>query len=311
MTAGAPPTAAILLGATATGKTALAVAVAARVPIEVISADSRQIYRRLDIGTAKPTPAERDAVRHHLVDCLDLDAHYDAARFAADALAAATDIRARGRIPLVVGGAGFYLKVLEDGLFTPPYAPETLRAVRAELATWSVEDLRAELVRRDPARAAAIHAHDRYRLGRALEICIASGTSVTALTAARDRPPHRFVHFRVVIERDELHRRITARSRAMWDAGWVAEVQSLLADGIAADAPALQTLGYPPVVAHVQGRVSRDEALAAIARDTRRFARHQETWFRKTRDATLLAAFDPAAIDTLAAGLAAAFATHG
>jgi tRNA dimethylallyltransferase len=302
------PLAGILVGPTAAGKTALAVALAARLPIEVISADSRQVYRHLDIGTAKPTPEERRAVPHHLVDCLELDDTYDAARFAADALAAAAAIRSRGRIPLVVGGAGFYLRVLEQGLFDPPFARDALLAVRRDLAGWTTEALRVELVTRDPERAAAIHPHDRYRLGRALEICMAAGASVTALTAARRPPAREFVRFRLAIARSDLHRRIASRTTAMWNAGLAVEVEALLARGIAPDAPALRTLGYPHVVAVVQGRLSRPAASELIMRDTRRFARHQETWFRKVHTATLVAADSSAAVETLAVGLRRAFA---
>ncbi len=140
------PTAAILCGPTATGKTALAVQIAALVPVEIISADSRQVYRHLDIGTAKPTATERAAVRHHLIDFLELDGAYNAARFAADARRLAAEIRARGCVPLVVGGAGFYLRVLETGLFDAPYAPEALARVRTELLAWPTHALRTELV---------------------------------------------------------------------------------------------------------------------------------------------------------------------
>jgi tRNA dimethylallyltransferase len=301
------PVCGILFGATATGKTALAVALAARLPVEVISADSRQVYRHLDIGTAKPTPDERAAVPHHLIDILELEETYDAARFASEALAIAAAIRARGRIPLVVGGAGFYLKVLQEGLFEPPYARAALLAVRHDLAAWTTAALGAELARRDPARAAAIHPNDRYRLGRALEICIAAGESVTALTAARQPPSRRFVCFRLELPRSTLHERIATRAAAMWGQGFVAEVETLLAR-IPPDAPALTTLGYPHVVAHVQGQLSRERALELIVRDTRRFARHQETWFRKSRDATRLLVGDPSALTQLEAGVRGAFA---
>ena len=301
------PLAGILFGATASGKTDLALALAARLPIEVISADSRQVYRHLDIGTAKPTPAERRAVPHHLVDILELDATYNAARFAADALALAATVREHGRVPLVVGGAGFYLKVLEEGLFHPPYDEAELSAVRAEVATWSTETLRQELGARDPERLAAIHPNDRYRLSRALEICIAAGRSVTALSAERARPERHFVKFHLQIERAALHRRIAARTSGMLEAGWVEEVRTLLQGGTSPELPGLATLGYPHVVAHVAGRIDRARLVQLVERDTRRFARHQDTWFRKARAATPLAAGDPDAGRRLEVGLRAAF----
>jgi tRNA dimethylallyltransferase len=301
------PTAALLCGPTAAGKTALALAAAAHLPLEIISADSRQVYRHLRIGTAQPTAAERAAVPHHLIDFLELDETYNAARFAADALRAAADIRARGRIPLVVGGAGFYFRVLEHGLFEPPYDAATLRAVRAELVAWSTADLHAELAVRDSERAAALHPNDRYRIGRALEICIAAGRSVTELTAGHTQAQNTFVHFRITIPRPVLHARIAARTEAMFAAGWEDEVGGLLHAGVSPDAPALATLGYPQIVARLRGEMTRDAAAAAIVRDTRRFARAQETWFRKLHQAVPVAAEDPAGPAQLAAQLARAF----
>ena len=303
------PLAGILFGPTASGKTALAVALAAQLPIEVISADSRQVYRHLDIGTAKPTADERRAVAHHLIDFLELDATYNAARFAAEALEIAAAIRARGRIPLVVGGAGFYLKVLEEGLFEPPYGAAELAAVRRELQSWSTDEIRTALQERDPERAAAIHANDRYRLSRALEICLASGRSVTSLTAERQRPARHFVRFRLRIERPTLHRRIATRARAMLDAGWIDEVRARFEAGTPAGAPGLATLGYPHVVAHIEGRIDRDRLLDLVERDTRRFARAQETWFRKARDATPVDFGDGSGLETIRTALERAFGT--
>ena len=294
------PTAALLFGPTACGKTALAVELSSRLPIEVISADSRQIYRRLDVGTAKPTAAERAAVRHHLIDCIELDETYNAARFAADAHRLVAEIHGRGKIPVVVGGAGFYLHVLRQGLFAAPFAPEVLRGVRETLTGWSTEALRRELDQRDPRRCATIHPNDRYRLSRALEICLASGTSVTALTAAAPPAERRFLEARVHIERAELHQRIAARCTTMLDSGWIEEVEGLLAAGHAPGLPGLRALGYPHVVAHVRGRIDRKELEERIARDTRQFARHQETWFRKARSAEPLTAGESGSAEHLA-----------
>lgn len=290
------PRAAILFGPTATGKTALAVAIAQHVGIEVISADSRQVYRHLDVGTAKATADERAAVPHHLVDFLELDDTYNAARFAADALWACDDIQARGRIPLIVGGAGFYLHVLREGLFDAPYTQDELLRVRAALEDWSTEALREELGRRDPERRAAIHDNDRYRLARALEICIASGSSVTALTAARRKPRHRFLELRLRIARAALHSNIEQRTEAMLSEGWIEEVAHLLGS-FDASLPAFDTLGYPHVVRHVRGELDRDALREHIVRDTRRFARHQETWFRKMPAHVELEARDPANVE--------------
>lgn len=287
------PTAAILYGATATGKTALAVRVAEQVPLEVISADSRQVYVALDIGTAKPTQAERERVPHHLVDFLDLEATYNAARFTDDALRLCEEIRARGRVPLIVGGAGFYLKVLREGLFDAPYDDVELQRVRHELVTWSTEAIAQELGARDPERLAAIHPNDRYRLSRALEICIASGSSVTALTTAHARPARRFIECHLQIERADLHDKIRERVARMLAHGWVDEVRDLLARGCDPRSPGFQSLGYPHVVEHVRGRMDLERCTELVMRDTRRYARHQETWFRKWQGRALRAG-DPA-----------------
>lgn len=305
--AAVPPLAAVLCGATAAGKTAFALQLATHVPLEIISADSRQVYRDLAIGTAKPTAAERAAVPHHLVDHLELHETYDAARFAAEALAAAGAIRARGRVPLIVGGAGFYLHVLRHGLFEPPYDRATLHAVRDELAGWSTEALHAALVARDPERAAAIHAHDRYRLGRALEICIAAGTTVTALTQARTIPSHRFVLFHLQWARAALHARIARRTEAMLAGGWIEEVGALLDRGVDPQLPGMRTLGYPAVIAYLQGTIDRAALVERIGRETRRFARHQDTWFRKLEPATAIDPIDAAAVERVAVELAMSF----
>jgi tRNA dimethylallyltransferase len=196
-------------------------------------------------------------------------------------------------VPLVVGGAGFYLHVLREGLFAAPFGGAELRRVRQALLSWSTEALREELARRDPRRLAAIHPNDRYRLSRALEICIASGTSVTALTAARPRPARRFLECRLVVERDELHRRIAARTARLLEGGWIDEVRALLERGVDPGLPGLRTLGYPHVVDLVRGRTGRALAEERVNRDTRRFARRQETWFRKAAGAVPLPAGDP------------------
>jgi tRNA dimethylallyltransferase len=283
----APIVAAILAGPTACGKTALAVALAAHLPIEVVSADSRQIYRHLKIGTAQPTAAEQQAVPHHLVDFLELDETYNVTRFTTDALQLFGDIRRRGNIPLVVGGAGFYLKVLREGLFDSPFDQEDLQRVRREVATWNTERLIDTLQELDADRLAAIHPNDHYRLSRAVEICLAAGRNVTSLTRAHQPPRHGFLEFRMTMPRQLLHERIAERTRAMLQQGWVEELRALL-ERFDASLVGFRTLGYPHVLAHLRGDCSLDELHEKIVIDTRRLARHQEVWFRKTRDATLL-----------------------
>lgn len=303
----ATPLAGILFGATATGKTTVAVGLSSRLPLEVVSADSRQVYRHLDVGTAKPTAAERAAAAHHLIDFLELDESYNAARFAADALRLFGEIRARGRIPLVVGGAGFYLKVLREGLFDAPFSNLELQQVRQEVATWSTAAMRRELAARDPQRLADIHENDRYRLSRALEICIASGKSVTELTALHQRAARRFIEFHLQIERAALHRNIATRTSRMLDSGWIEEVRALLDAGFDPQQPGFATLGYPHVLHFAAGRIDRKRLEELVIRDTRRYARHQEIWFRKRRDALALPAGDPKNPERLEATLRTAF----
>jgi len=300
----ARPHAALLFGPTASGKTALAVDVSRHLAIEVVSADSRQIYRHLDVGTAKPTQQERAAVPHHLVDFLELHETYNAARFAEDAWRACAAIRARGRLPLIVGGAGFYLHVLREGLFEAPFSSETMHEVRRELQSWSLEALRDELERRDPERRRAIHDNDRYRLARALEICMASGSNVTALTAARRRPERRFFACRLQVERAELHRNIERRTAKLLEGGWIDEVRDLLVRYDAA-LPGFDSLGYPHVIQHLRGALERAALDECINRDTRRFARHQETWFRKTPAQLTLAAGEDDNVERLVRALGA------
>ena len=285
--AGAPIVAAILAGPTACGKTALAVELASHVPIEVVSADSRQIYRHLRIGTAQPTESEQRAVRHHLIDFLELNDTYNVTRFTTDALQLFEDIRGRGNIPLVVGGAGFYLKVLREGLFQSPFEQEELLHIRGEVDTWDTDRMITTLRELDPDRLSAIHPHDRYRLSRAVEICLAAGRNVTSLTREHQAPAHRFLEFRMTLPRPQLHQRIEQRTSAMLQAGWVEEVRALL-DKQDETAVGFRTLGYPHVLSHLKGTISLEALREKVIIDTRRLARHQEVWFRKTRDAVLL-----------------------
>ncbi len=273
----------VLAGPTAAGKTALVLALASRLPVEVISLDSRQIYRGLRLGTAQPTPAEQAACRHHLIDFVPPEESYSAARFRRDFVAAWRDVRARGRLPLLVGGAGLYLAAVEKGLFrVPGLDAATTARVRAELSALADEEVRARLRQADPASWDRIPPGDRYRNRRALEICVATGRPMSAHMAEQAPDPALGLQFPLVYvtrPRTELHARIAARTRAMLRAGWIAETEALMrAHG--PDARALRSIGYREIVAVVQGTLDPGEMEERIVAATRQYAKRQETWFR-------------------------------
>lgn len=278
----------LLMGATATGKSGLALELAAATGREIVSADSRQVYRGIRIGSAQPSAEERARVPHHLVDFLPLDAQWSAREFAEDALAL---LRRDDRpTALVVGGTGFYLESLVEGLFRVEL-DEALRAeLRAELEALDTAGLAAALRREDPASAERLHPNDRQRLMRALEVGRATGVPFsTHLAGERDKPRDiKWIRVLLKVEREALHARIETRLDAMLAGGWPEEVEALLAGGADPDWPGLRTLGYPELVAHVKGEVDLASARARILVRTRQFARRQEIWFRSRCPADLV-----------------------
>jgi len=282
----APPAQAIcpvLAGPTAVGKTGLILDLIAGRPVEIISLDSRQIYRGLRIGTAQPTAEEQARCRHHLVDFLSPAESYSAARYRQDFIRVYQEIRERGRVPLLVGGAGLYLRVLQQGLLElSPEAAAAIPAVRAELDGLSDAEIRRRLAELDLESARRIDRRDRYRSQRALELCLATGRSMTHLTAEQEPHPALGLQFPLVLlERPvaELDRRIARRTAAMLAGGWIAEAEELLARN-GPGARGLTTLGYREVVAHLQGRLSGEELGPRIVLLTRQYAKRQRTWFR-------------------------------
>jgi tRNA dimethylallyltransferase len=268
------------------GKTALALALAAEWPIEAVSVDSRQVYRRMDIGTGKPTAAERRRLPHHLLDVVEPDEVYDAARFAREAAAAIADIRARGRWPLIVGGTGLYLRALLHGLAPLPPADLALRRqLRAQAAAEGPASLHTRLADLDPPSAARLHPRDLVRVTRALEIALVTGEPASAiLREPRRRPaasPYRALTIGLTMGRDALYVRLDARVEGMLAAGLLAEVEGLLAAGFGVELPAMQGIGYRHL-APVIGRGARlADAVRAMKRDTRRYAKRQWTWFAR------------------------------
>lgn len=286
-----------IVGPTAVGKTRLVTALAARLPIEVISLDSRQIYRGLVIGTAQPTAAEQAACPHHLVDFVDPDEAYNAQRFRADFVRVHGEITARGGVPILVGGAGLYLTALREGFMEiPGHTPERLEEVRAELADLGDAEVRRRLAAVDAAAHARIHANDRVRSQRALEVFLVAGRTQTALQAAQEPDPALGLVFPTfVLERgiDELDRRIAARTDAMLAAGWIDETAALLQHH-RADGPGLASIGYREIAAHLAGDLARDQLAGAIVRVTRQYAKRQRTWFRHVEAAGRFHPDDPA-----------------
>jgi tRNA dimethylallyltransferase len=273
----------MIVGPTASGKTGLAVEEALRVGGEVISADSRQVYRELRIGTARPSEAEMQGVPHHFVGDRSLRAPLSAGQFAREAEARIGDILAQGRVPIVAGGSTLYLKALRDGLAVLPEADPTIRAhLEARLDAEGLPALVAELEQRDPATAVSLDRQNPHRVLRALEVLLVTGTPISVLRARAGAAP-RF-RYRVMAlnpPREALYTRINARVLAMNEAGLREEVQGLLDAGYSPEIAPLRTIGYAEVIAHLQGAFDWPTTLALIQRNTRHYARRQLTFFRK------------------------------
>lgn len=273
----------VLAGPTASGKTALALRLADRIGAEIVSADSQQVYRYFDIGTAKPSPDELARVRHHLVSVVEPNERFSAAQFQRLADAAIADIRSRSRRVLVVGGTGLYLRVLLHGVIPAPGANAALRRqLEEEAARSGTAVLHERLAQVDPATAATVKPTDPVRIIRALEIHQSTGVPVSE---HRQRHGFRECRYRFVLRvlsppRDELYRAIDERARAMFAGGLVDEVRSLVARGFR-DAPAMRSVNYVQALAVLEGRMSLEEGIASAAQQARRYAKRQLTWFRK------------------------------
>lgn len=278
------PVLVVVLGPTAVGKSRVAVDLALRFGGEVIGGDSIQVYRGFDIGTDKPTEADRRGVPHHLVDIVDPSVQFTAADFVREALAAARAIAARGRLPIVAGGTGLYLKALLDGLFPGPGRDEAVRAaLEAEAREKGLAALFERLQRVDPEYAAKVRDRDRVRIVRALEVYGMTGRPLSEHFRDTASPVagRRVVRLGLRLDRDALVRRIEARVDRMFARGLVDEVRGLLARGVPADAPPFRALGYRHVIRHLEGALSLEEAAALTKTDTRHYAKRQMTWFRK------------------------------
>ncbi|MCC6800202.1 MAG: tRNA (adenosine(37)-N6)-dimethylallyltransferase MiaA [Anaerolineae bacterium] len=271
----------VISGPTASGKTGLGIALAQRFGGEIVSADSRQIYRRMDIGTAKPAPADRAAVPHHLLDVVDPDQPFTLAEYQRAAYAAIDDIHARGGLPLLVGGTGQYLSAVTEGWGIPEVPPNP--ALRAELEAYARERgaaaLHARLQQHDPEAAARIDFRNVRRVVRALEVCLETGTPISALQR-KTPPPYRLCQIGLTLPRPALHERINRRVTAMIDAGLADEVRALLETGYTWDLPSMSGLGYAQWQPYFAGEQSLAATIDGIRQATRAFARRQMTWFK-------------------------------
>ena len=279
----------VLIGPTAIGKTSLSLDLAAEFQCEIISVDSMQVYRHMDIGTAKASLAERQFVPHHLIDVVDPDQHYDAAKYAKDARKAIAKIHGRGKIPLLTGGTGLYLRAVLYGIF--PGAPESLH-YREKLKIQAIEEgldrLHEDLSRLDPQTASRLHKNDGMRIIRALEVYYSTGKPLSVHLMEHQKSVQtslyeNVVEFGLTMERAELYNRINQRCEEMVQAGLEEEVKKLLHMGYGEGLPAMKSIGYRHMMQYINNYWQHTEMMNFLKRDTRRYAKRQYTWFSKNK----------------------------
>ena len=269
------------------GKTSMAINVAGTFNGEIIGADSMQIYRYMDIGTAKPTTEERSRVAHHMIDLIDPDEHFDARQFAETAYEKIIKLYASGVTPCVVGGTGLYIKALVHGLFKAgPSDVHVRERLREQARIYGADFLHQRLLRYDPDTAERIHSNDSYRIIRALEVHELTGKTMTAFQREHGFKDHRFRVLKIGlhIDREVLYDRINHRVDAMMDSGFLSEVKGLLEMGYSDDLKSMQSIGYRHLIDFIKGRCSWDETIRTLKRDTRRYAKRQLTWFKADQD---------------------------
>ncbi len=268
-----------IVGPTASGKTELGIKICRRIKGEIISADSRQIYKYMDIGTAKPLNPE---VPHHLIDIKDPKERYSAYEFYLDAKRCIEDILKRGKRPVVVGGTGLYIRALTEGLFPQPrISPEVKERLLEELKEKGIEALYHELEKVDPEAASKIHPRDRQRIVRALEVYRGTGIPISQFWKKKIDTGIEPVYIGIGWERKELYRRIEERVKRMVESGWVDEVRNLLSMGYSPSDPGFSSVGYREVVGFIEGRYSEEIMIKLIVKKTKEYARRQIMWFRR------------------------------
>ena len=272
----------VICGATATGKSDLAVQLAQEIGAEIINADSMQLYRGMDIGTAKASIEERQGIPHHMMDLLDVTEDANVAWYQENARAVISDIHARGKDAIIVGGTGLYIKAILDELNFPDTDPVVRAELELEFATKGIAPLFERLEKLDPVAALAIDKANSRRVIRALEVIKITGKPFTANLPREEssRYPHA-KQFGLVMDRETLSERISVRVERMWEKGLVQEAENLLTAGIMRGTTAQRALGYAQVIAQIEGKVSQEEAQEETKRATRQYARRQETWFSR------------------------------
>jgi len=277
----------VIIGPTAVGKTNLSLSIANEFSAEIVGADSMQVFRYMDIGTAKPSKEEQQQADHHLIDVADPDEDYHAGRYAEESLSACRSIIDKGKMPLVVGGTGLYIKALLEGMIESLPIDKNIREeLKERLEKEGREVLYAELNKTDPDSASRIHPNDTQRLLRALEIFQATGVLWSTHIENEDKKGQfsRVLKIGLTCEREKLYERINMRAQMMMDAGFLEEVQGLLDMGYGPDLKSMQSLGYRHCLQYIEGNWDLETTFSLLARDTRRYAKRQYTWFGKDKD---------------------------
>ena len=273
-----------IAGPTASGKTALSIALAKELGGEIVSCDSMQVYRRMDIGTAKPTPEERAGIPHHMLDVAEPTEDFSVSRYCAMADPIVEDILRRGKTAVIVGGTGLYMDSLIRG---NDFAPFPSTGVREALEARPIEEVYAELTHIDPEAAGRLHLSDKKRIIRAMEVYLETGITITEHNRRTQAIPQKYRPVWFALEdknRADLYDRIDRRVTQMLEEGLVEEIQALLASGIPPKATAMQAIGYKEFVAALQGHITVEEAADQVRQSSRHYAKRQLTWFRRNRD---------------------------
>jgi tRNA dimethylallyltransferase len=294
----------VILGPTAVGKSSLAIALAKQLDAEILTADSRQVYCGMDVGTDKPPAAARQGVTHHLIDLIDPDEPFNAGLFRQHAIRVIEEVYRRRRLPLVVGGTGLYIRILLQGLCAAPPSDPTVRAQLCEEARDEGHNhLYARLAAADPATAAKLHPRDTSKIIRALEVHRLSGVPLSSYQAGHGFMERPFSTLVIGLNRDRqsLYRRIEERIDWQLANGLVEETRRLLDSGYRRDSPAMTGLGYRHIAAYLAGTADRNEMISQFKRDTRRFAKRQMTWFRREPDTTWLMTDESEPLEDIAA----------